>query len=358
MGVATTVEAPRRTMLAARKTHPAPGLELVEVDLPIIGDDELLVEVAFCGICGSDLPVYHWENPPSRWKASLPRVMGHEFAGRVVWRGARVDATVFADRTPVAIEPGVTCGTCHGCRSGYPNLCVDRSIIGIDRDGAFAPYVRVPARNAFVLPASMDLRTAAFLEVFAIGVHAIERANLRPLDRVLVVGAGPIALSIVALARLAGCEVEISGLPQDVEVRLAAAVELGATAVHVVPDMPPTESFDVVFEVSGAGPGIRAGLAACRIGGRVVGVGTATADVTLDWTDMVMRAIRFTPIRARLPRHWEEAPLLLDRIDLPEAFFSTYALSTVDAAFEAARDGSAVKVLVEPTSGFQPGGDS
>lgn len=344
-------------MPAARKTRAEPGLDLVEVDLPAVEDDELLVEVAFCGICGSDLPVYRWEAQPAKWEASLPRVMGHEFAGRVVGRGARVDGVVFADGTPVAVEPGVTCGTCSGCRSGYPNLCQDRSILGIDRDGAFAPYVAVPARNAFVLPASIDLRAAAFLEVFAIGVHAVERAKLRSLDRVLVVGAGPIALSIVALARLAGCErVGISGLPHDVDVRLAAAVELGATAVHVAPETPPAESFDVVFEASGSAPGIRAGLAACRIGGRVVGVGTATAEVTLDWTDMVMRAIRFTPIRARLPRHWEEAPRLLERIELPATFFSTFPLSAVDAAFEAALRGSAVKVIVEPTSGVSAGG--
>lgn len=356
---ATARDAPPRTMLVAQKTRPAPGLDLVEVDVPVVGDDELLVEVAFCGICGSDLPVYRWEGQPSKWETSLPRVMGHEVAGRVAGRGVRVDPTVFADGTPVAIEPGVTCGACDGCRSGYPNLCVDRSILGIDRDGAFAPYVAVPARNAFVLSASTDLRAAAFLEVFAIGVHAMERAKVRSLDRVLVVGAGPIALSLVALVRLAGCErVEISGLPQDVDVRLAAAVELGATAVHVSPDAPPANAFDVVFEASGAGPGIRAGLAACRIGGRVVGVGTATAEVTLDWTDMVMRAIRFTPIRARLPRHWEEAPRLLERIDLPETFFSTFPLSAADAAFEAALRGSAVKVLVEPTSSASGGGDS
>lgn len=327
--------------------------------MPEVAEDELLVEVAFCGICGSDLPVYQWEGQPAKWQTALPRVMGHEFAGHVIGRGARVDASVFADGTPVAVEPGVTCGTCAGCRNGYPNLCVDRSILGIDRDGAFAPYVAVPARNAFPLPASTDIRAAAFLEVFAIAVHAIERAAPRSLDRVLVVGAGPIALSLVALARLAGCErVEIAGLPRDVDVRLAVAAELGATAMHVAPDASPADAFDVVFEASGAGAGIRAGIASCRIGGRIVAVGTATADVTLDWTDIVMRAIRITPIRARLPRHWQEAARLLARVDLPEAFFSTYPLAAADAAFEAARRGAAVKVLIQPTSGLSAGGDS
>ncbi len=344
-------------MLAARKARPVPGLELVELGLPVPKADEILIEVAFCGICGSDLPVYRWEGQPSKWEAGLPRVMGHEFSGRVVSRGAHVDGAVFADGTPVAVEPGVTCGTCAGCRSGYPNLCVDRSILGIDRDGAFAAYVAVPARNAFVLPRSLDLRAAAFLEVFAIGVHAVERAKLRSTDRVLVVGAGPIALSVVALGKLAGCErVEISGLPQDVEVRLAAAVELGASAVHVAPETPVAECFDVVFEASGAGAGIRAGLASCRTGGRIVGIGTATSEVTLDWTDMVMRAIRFMPIRARLPRHWEEAARLLERIELPMTFFSTFALFAADAAFEAALRGSAVKVLIDPASGAGAGG--
>lgn len=348
-----------RTMVAAAKARPEPGLELVEVAVPVAADDEVLVAVAYCGICGSDLPVYRWKGQPAKWAAALPRVMGHEFTGRVAARGSQVAADAFPDGAPVAVEPGITCGSCDRCRSGYPNLCAQRSIVGIDRDGAFAPYVAVPARNAYALPPSTDPKAAAFLEVFAIAVHALERSAPRPLDRVLVVGAGPIGLSLVALATLAGCErVEVAGAPQDVDVRLPAAVALGARAVHVAPAAPPEAAFDVVYEASGASAGVHAALGSCRSGGRVVAVGTATSDVSVDWTDLVMRAVRVTPIRARLPRHWHEACRLLERVPLPDGFFATFPLAAADAAFRAALRGVAVKVFVDPRGAVSRGGDS
>lgn len=338
-------------MRAAAKVRAQPGISLVDVDPPALGVDDILVGVSYCGICGSDLPVYQWDGQPQGWADGLPRVMGHEFAGRVLARGERVDPHRWAEGTIVGVEPGVTCGECQGCLAGFPNLCSRRSLVGIDRDGAFAPFVAVPAVNAYPLSPDTDLRHAAFLEVFALAVHAVERARLRPVYRVLVVGAGPIGLSLVALARLAGCEaVEIAGLPQDVDVRMALAAELGATASFVAPEPPLRGSYDVVFEASGAWAGIRNALTSCRTGGRVVAVGTATGDVPVDWTDVVLRAIRVTPIRARLPRHWEEGARVLHRIPLPDGFFSTYPLEHIDLAFDAALRGAAVKVLVQPSA--------
>jgi threonine dehydrogenase-like Zn-dependent dehydrogenase len=276
--------------------------------------------------------------------------MGHEFAGTVEALGANAGQAGLSIGDKVAVEPGVTCGTCKACRAGFGNLCAHRSIIGIDRQGAFAPRVVTPAQNAFRLPDDADMRMAAFLEVFALGLHTVDRAKLRPQHRVLIVGAGPVGLSAVALAKLAGCrEVVAAGAPHDVEVRLPMAEQLGATSTVVSSHLAELEQFDVVIEASGAAAGIRAGIAACKTGGRVVAVGTAKSNVELDWNDIVMRAVTITPVRARLDASWSESAALLNRIDAPDGFFEDFCLDQIDEAFSAALEGTAVKVLVVPS---------
>jgi threonine dehydrogenase-like Zn-dependent dehydrogenase len=307
--------------------------------------------VHYCGICGSDLPVYRWDYHPAKWEHALPRVMGHEFAGEVAGAGPGVDTGTFANGVPVAVEPGVTCGHCAGCRRGFPNLCEERTIVGIDCDGAFARYVTVPARNAFVLERGADFARGAFLEVFAIGVHVVERARLEPNDRVLVLGAGPIGISAAALARVAGCDdVVVAGIASDREVRLPAAEAVGAAATTT--DLSELDRrFDVVVEASGSPAAVRDAVRLCRTGGRVVAVGTTGRDVALDWDDIVLRAVTISPVRARLDHHWLEAARLIERVPLPGSFFQTFPLARVDDAFQTALAGAAVKVLIEPTEG-------
>lgn len=342
-------------MNAAAKVAPAPGIELVEVAEPRPAAGEMLIRVAFCGICGSDLPVYRWQGQPTKWKEQLPRVMGHEFAGVIEDLGAAAGAPGWRIGDKVAVEPGVTCGTCAACRQGFGNLCERRSIVGIDRNGAFAPLVSVPVTNGFRLDPDADLRHAAFLEVFALGVHAVERARLTPGDRVLVLGAGPVALSAVALAALSGCEqVVVAGAPPDFALRLPLARAVGATATVAAADLEELAPFDVVIEASGAVAAVRAAISRCRTGGRIVAVGTALNLIELDWTELVMRAIRVTPVRARLDRHWERATRLLPRVPFPETFFHVYPLASVTDAFEAALAGSAAKVLIDPRKGSSP----
>jgi threonine dehydrogenase-like Zn-dependent dehydrogenase len=338
---------PRR-VIAAAKVHPAPGIELVERPEPDPAFGEVLVQVRYCGICGSDLPVYRWSGQAPKWSEALPRVMGHEFAGTVATIGAGVDAERFPPGTPIAVEPGVTCGTCRACRDGHPNLCGSRSIVGIDREGAFAPLVAVPQQNLFPLPPDLDLRRAAFLEVLAIAVHCVERAKLTPGDRALVVGSGPIGLAIAALARMAGCsEVVVAGIEADQRLRLPLARAMGATTACLSSALLPDGAFDQVFEASGAGPAVRTAIEQCRIGGRVIAVGAAPGMVEVDWDSIVLRAITITPVRARLTRHWVRAAEVAGAMPIPDTFFSVFPLARVDEAFTAIEDGAAVKVLIE-----------
>ncbi len=343
-------------MNAAAKVAPSPGLELVSVAEPSPALGQVLVRIGYCGICGSDLPVYSWDGQPEKWVKQLPRVMGHEFAGTIERFGPGVEAPELTVGSKVAVEPGITCGTCSACRQGFGNLCERRSIVGIDRDGAFASHVAVPVGNVFPLPEDADLRRAAFLEVFALGLHAVERARLLPQHRVLVVGAGPVALSVVAIARLAGCEeIVVAGAAQDVPVRLPIAKAVGATATLESSTLRDADEFDVVIEASGAAPAVRAAIAACKIGGRLIAVGNASSSVEVDWSDIVLRAVQIVPVRARLGRNWPDAARLLPRVDLPEGFFRLFPLDRIDDAFQTALAGEAVKVLVDPAAGSAAG---
>jgi threonine dehydrogenase-like Zn-dependent dehydrogenase len=332
-------------MIAAAKTTPEPGIELLELAKPVAGEREVLVEVAFCGICGSDLPVYAWNGYPEKWAGNLPRVMGHEFAGYAV---EDVEGR-FPAGTLVAVEPGTGCGRCRHCRDGEINLCPSRHILGIDSDGAFAPYVSVPERSLWPMPEGTDARSAAFLEVFALAVHALERARLRPNDRVLIVGAGPVAIAIAAIcARSAAPRPVLIGAPSDEAMRLPLARDVGAEAL-VTDELSDEPRFDVVFEASGAIPGVAKALKVCITGGKIVALGTPPRDLEFPWEEMVMRAIRITPIRARLPRHWVAGGELLARMEFPDQFFVDFKLADIDAAFEAASERRACKVMVTPT---------
>lgn len=343
-------------MRAAAKVAPISGIELVSVAEPELRPGEVLIRIGYCGICGSDLPVYRWEGQPSKWVEQLPRVMGHEFAGTIEELGVGAETSGLHVGDRVAVEPGITCGVCAACREGFPNLCERRSIVGIDRDGAFASFVAVPAANVFPLDADADLRRAAFLEVFALGLHAVERARPLPHRRVLVLGAGPVGLSVAAIARLAGCgDVVVAGAAQDADVRLPVAAAVGATQTALSSDVAELEQFDVVIDASGAAAAVRAGIAACKTGGRLVAVGTASTEVAVDWSEIVLRAIRIVPVRARLDRNWSDAARLLPRVPLPDGFFEIFPLSRIGDAFEAALAGTAVKVLVDPTAPTEAG---
>lgn len=331
-------------MIAAAKTSPSRGIQLVEVPEPKPAPGEVLIQVLACGICGSDLPVYEWRGMPEKWKGILPRVMGHEFSGLVV-----EDHTGrLRQGTLVAVEPGSGCGECDNCRNGYVNLCPRRTILGIDREGAFAPLVVAPVGNVHVVPKDMDVVRAAFLEVFAIAIHAQERAKLLPHERALVIGSGPIGLSVAALCRQAGlAQVLVTGTKADAEIRFELARRMGAETA-LAGDLKPAVAFDVVFETSGSPPGVMSAIRACRTGGRIVGIGTPGSWVELDWNEIVMRGLRVIPIRARLPRHWERAASVLSRLELPEGFFSEFSIVDSVEAFEEAGLRRGLKVMIRP----------
>ncbi|WP_020108032.1 zinc-binding dehydrogenase [Nocardia sp. 348MFTsu5.1] len=231
-----------------------------DVAEPKPAHDELLIRVHGCGVCGSDLKTY----------PLLPdgTIMGHEFAGEVVAAGEAV-AEQWPDGTAVASMPVIGCGTCVHCIAGDPARCPAPQALGLGiRAGGFAEYVTVAASGTVALDPSLDLRSGALVEPLAVGLHAMNRGDARVGDRLLVVGAGPVGLSVVIWARAQGIT-DIT-ICDPVHLRRQAALDLGATHAYD----PTTENigtgFDLVVECVGKTGMIAACLDAVGPRGRIV----------------------------------------------------------------------------------------
>src|SRR5258706_2392795 len=222
-------------------------LALTEMPTPTIGDDEVLVRVRACGICGSDIHGYDG----STGRRIPPLVMGHEAAGEIEQVGAAVKDFRAGDR--VTFDSTVSCGRCDYCKRGQINLCDNRMVLGVScgeyrRHGAFAEYVAVPARILYRLPASLPFERAALIEAVSVAVHAVQRKVPEPTDTVLVVGCGMIGLLVIQVLRDKGCR-NILAVDVDAD-RRALAERLGAARTLDGKD-PDIRDADVAFEVVG-----------------------------------------------------------------------------------------------------------
>ena len=194
---------------------------LVDAEIPEAAPGEVLVRVAFAGICGSDMHIIHGDNAFERF----PRITGHEFAGLVEAVGEGVEGVTVGDR--VCIDPVISCGHCYPCRIGRPNVCTALEVIGVHRNGGFEERVNVPAGNVHRLPENLGLDAAALVEPYTIAANVLGRMQPHPGDRLLILGAGVIGLTILQVARAQGIEdITVSDV---IDARLATARELGAT---------------------------------------------------------------------------------------------------------------------------------
>ncbi|VVM80883.1 Starvation-sensing protein RspB [Pseudomonas fluorescens] len=194
---------------------------LAQVEMPQVAPDEVKIDVAYAGICGSDMHIIHGQNAFVRF----PRVTGHEFSGVVREVGEGVDNLKVGDR--VCIDPVISCGICYPCRINRPNVCTRLQVIGVHRDGGFSEQVCVPADNAHRLPDSMSLSHAALVEPYTIALNVLDRMQPEPGDSLLIYGAGVIGLTLVQMARALGMtDITVTDV---LDTRLEAARALGAS---------------------------------------------------------------------------------------------------------------------------------
>jgi L-iditol 2-dehydrogenase len=283
-----------KAMLLSQYRH----LEIADLPTPTPGPGEILVQVAACGICGSDVHGYDG----SSGRRIPPIVMGHEAAGRIARVGPQVTGWSEGDR--VTFDSTISCGTCRYCTRGESNLCDRRQVLGVSCSdyrcaGAFAEYVVVPQRIVYRLPASLSFSEAAMLEAVAVAVHAVSLSRISPGDQALVLGAGMIGLLTLQALRAAGCS---SVYVADVDAsRLKLAKEVGATEtllatgdelVSEILSRTNGAGVDITVEAVGIDATVRAAVQSVRKGGTVTLVGNITPEVTLPLQKAVTRQIR------------------------------------------------------------------
>ncbi len=237
-------------------------IQMGEAPRPIPGRGEVLLRVTLAGICGSDNALYH-----GRYDVPMPVIPGHEMIGRVEELGAEVENLALGQR--VTVQPNFSCGVCELCRTGHANICSEKIRLGIDCHGVFADYVKVPASYVWPLPDDISDDDAVLAEPLAVAVHAHRRGACQSGDQVLVLGAGLIGLLTLQLAVQAGAEVTACDLEEG---RLELARQLGAK--HVMrPEDPVASGFNVIYETSGAAPGLTQAIELAAPAARIVVLG-------------------------------------------------------------------------------------
>ena len=254
-------------------------LAIVDFPTPAIADDEVLVRIHACGICGSDF--HGWDGSSGRRQA--PLIMGHEAAGEIVATGPRVEKWRAGDR--VTFDSTIYCGVCHFCCQGQINLCENRRVVGVSpteykQHGAFAEFVAVPSRILYRLPDTLPFDQAAMIEPVSIAVHAVQRITIAATDTVVVVGSGMIGLLIVQALRWAGAKRIVA--VDLAENRLTLARRLGAThtfnpstsdVAAEVARLTEGRGADAAFEVVGLTPTVNLAIAVLKRSGSCVLVG-------------------------------------------------------------------------------------
>ena len=283
-----------RALVLSKYKH----LEVADVPAPVVGSRDVLVRVAACGICGSDVHGYDG----SSGRRIPPIVMGHEAAGVVAGVGAEVRGFRVGDR--VTFDSTVFCGACEFCQRGEVNLCNDRQVVGVScgeyrRAGAFAEFVAVPERVVYRLPEGLGFAEAAMLEAVSVALHAVRVSELKGGETALVIGAGMIGLLVLQAARAAGCS-RVFVADVD-ETRLKLAKDLGADIVLLasgealvseVMRLTSGRGVDVALEAVGRDETVTAAIECVRKGGTVTLVGNIAPSVTLPLQRVVTRQIR------------------------------------------------------------------
>jgi L-iditol 2-dehydrogenase len=338
-------------MKALQKTAPGVGnVELRDVPEPKAGPGQVVIEVGYTGICGTDLHIYLDE-----YKCVPPVTLGHEVAGTIVEIGDGVSGWSIGDR--VTTETYFhTCGRCIHCISGDVNLCPERRSIGTHVNGGFARYLLTPAHRLHRVPDGLDLRAAAMTEPLACCIHGLlDLAHIRPGDTVVVSGPGPIGLLCLQLAKACGARTVLCGVDGD-ELRLETGREVGAThTINVqrqsLHDLLEGKLPEVVVEAAGAAGSLRQCLEIARRGGTVVQVGLYGRPVEVDINLVPMKQLTYVGSWAHVPWAWDRAlDLMASGRVLTEPLISDVApLEAWEDRFEALRQKRAAKVLLAPS---------
>ena len=328
------------------------GIWLQDTPEPEVGHNDLLIKIRKTAICGTDMHIYNWDDW-SQKTIPVPMVVGHEYVGEVVGMGQEVKGFKVGDR--VSGEGHITCGHCRNCRAGRVHLCRNTEGVGVNRPGAFAEYLVIPAFNAFKIPGNISDDLASIFDPFGNAVHTALSFDLVGED-VLITGAGPIGIMAAAVAKHVGARhVVVTDINPY---RLELAKKMGATRAvdvskedlkDVMNELGMTEGFDVGLEMSGVPVAFRDMLNKMNHGGKIAMLGIPPQDVAIDWNQVIFKGLVIKGIYGRemFETWYKMASLLQSGLDLSPIITHTFSIDDFQKGFDTMGSGHSGKVILD-----------
>jgi threonine 3-dehydrogenase len=339
-------------MKALVKAERAVGLTMTDVPVPEIGPNDVLIKIRKTAICGTDIHIWKWDEWAQK-TIPVPMAVGHEYVGTIAAFGQEVRGFEIGDR--VSGEGHITCGICRNCRAGRRHLCRNTVGVGVNRAGAFAEYVALPAFNAFKIPDDISDDLASIFDPFGNATHTALSFNLVGED-VLITGAGPIGIMAVAIARHVGARyivvTDVNPYRLDLARKMGATRAVNASVENltdVMTELKMTEGFDVGLEMSGVPSAFQSMLAAMNHGGKVALLGIPPADTAIDWNQVIFKGLEIKGVYGRemFETWYKMLAMLQSGLDLSPIITHHFPVAEFKTGFETMLSGSSGKVILD-----------
>jgi threonine 3-dehydrogenase len=344
-------------MRALVKESAGPGMVLRDVPRPVCGPNDVLIKVQFAGVCGTDLHIWEWDAWASG-RLKPPLTIGHEFAGEIVELGAEARAAgLLATGDLVTAEGHIVCGHCLPCRTGDAHVCRRTQIIGVDRDGAFAEFIAMPASNVMRLD-GIPPQIGAIMDPIGNAVHTVLEGGSLAGSSVMVVGCGPIGCFAVGVARAAGASIvmasDLNPTRREIARKMGAHAVIDPASENVVArvnQLTSGDGADVVCEMSGHPSGHAQAFAVARPGGRVNMLGTPSRTTEVDFArDVIFKGLTIYGVTGRrMYDTWQQMGRIIraGQFDPTPVITHRFPLERMAEAIGVIKDGSAGKVILE-----------
>jgi threonine 3-dehydrogenase len=338
-------------MKALSKLYPKPGLWLIDAPIPEVSNHDVLIKIHKTAICGTDLHIYHWD----KWAQQTiptPMIVGHEYVGEIAKIGKEVSGFNIGDR--VSGEGHLICGVCRNCRAGKRHLCPKTQGVGVNRQGAFAEYLAIPAMNVFKIPNTISNDIAAIFDPFGNAVHTALSFNVTGED-VLIMGAGPIGIMAAAVCQHIGARHVVLTDINDNRLNLAKAIGIHhrinikqQSLQDIMAQLGMQEGFDVGLEMSGQGDAFDTMIDAMMHGGKVAMLGIPAQPTTVDWSRIIFKGIEIKGIYGRemFETWYKMVTLVQSGLNLMPLITHQYPIDEFEQAFAKIQTGKAGKVIL------------
>ena len=325
-------------------------IAVTDTEMPVAKEGEAILKVLYCGICGADVASYTGNQPFTTY----PRIPGHEFSAQIVSipendKGLKVGDIVTAN-------PYFNCGECYSCQRGFVNCCTDNQTMGVQRDGSFREYIAMPVERIYD-GKGLSAKELALVEPFTISYHALHRAAVKPGDKVLVVGAGPIGLFALISAKAQGAEVYVADV---LDGRLEKATHFGADGVinsaksDIVEEamrITNDNGFDVCVEACGQSVTFLNCIDCAAFAANIILIGNGKKETTFLHSILLKKELNVFGSRNSYAKDFREVIDLIasGKVNVLDMVSAVYPMAEADVAFKALanNDGSLAKVLIE-----------